>query len=94
MKYPIPFSEREVLVLLFLVNKIGTQWNKIEKYNRSYFQNRKSRDLSSKYFKLKKNRVNYENLMNRAKLINDIEILEINQKPNNIIFSDSEVIIF
>ena len=94
MKYPIPFSEREVLVLLFLVNKIGTQWNKIEKYYRSYFQNRKSRDLSSKYFKLKKNRVNYENLMNRAKLINDIEILEINQKPNNIIFSDSEVIIF
>jgi hypothetical protein len=94
MKYPIPFSEREVLVLLFLINKIGTQWNKIEKYYRSYFQNRKSWDLSSKYFKLKKNRDNYENLMNRAKLINDIEILEINQKPNNIIFSDSEVIIF
>jgi hypothetical protein len=42
MKYPIPFSEREVLVLLFLINKIGTQWNKIEKYYRSYFQNRKS----------------------------------------------------
>jgi hypothetical protein len=71
------WTDEEVLILVYLVDKIGKDFSKIITNYEQYFPNRTKEHLSNKYYQLKikgKNGI-FKNLQNQAKLSIDIPIL-------------------
>ena len=70
------WTKREILRLIFIVNKVNRCWKMIARKYKRYFKNKSARILSKKYFELKKNKSLFQNLEEKSKQVKDVKILE------------------
>ena len=75
------WTEEDTVRLLFIVNNLGRKWKIIAENYKSQLKNKSGEFLANIYWSLKQNKIRFEKLEEKSKLVNDVEILE-NHKFN------------
>ena len=75
------WTEEDTVRLLFIVNNLGRKWKMIAENYKIQLKNKSGEFLANIYWNLKENKIRFEKLEEKSKLVNDVEILE-NHKFN------------
>ena len=70
------WTEEDTVRLLFIVNNVGRKWKLIADNYKSHLKSKSEQFLKNKYQSLKRNKILFEKLEEKAKLVKDVEILK------------------
>ena len=78
------WTEEDTVRLLFIVNNVGRKWKLIADNYKSHLKNMNKEFLASKYWNLKQNKIQFEKLEEKSKLVKDVEILKYHENYSEV----------